>query len=85
MSNNPAFSVKIECGNAAFCHNDGKPCLEVAAFEVAAILRDIAKHLERDDYSRRLQDSNGNHVGGYTFTGFKGFDHPLKDALPSKH
>lgn len=50
------YHVEIECDNAAF--EDDRDA------EIARILRDLAKHVERGDGDeRRLHDSNGNWVG----------------------
>ncbi len=48
--------ITIQMDNAAF---------EEPATELARILRDLAKHVESGDDSRRLMDHNGNHVGQF--------------------
>jgi hypothetical protein len=53
--------LSIKADNAAFTDDPGA--------EVARILRDAAKHIERDGpHFRRLMDSNGNKVGEMDFT-----------------
>jgi hypothetical protein len=53
-------TIKIAMDNAAFV--DAPP-----GVELAAILRDLAKHLERGDVDdRTLRDTNGNRVGTFT-------------------
>ena len=54
--------ITILMDNAAFA--DGN-----AELELAAILRDLAKHVENGSRDRRLMDGNGNHVGEFKITG----------------
>lgn len=62
------FILEISCDNAAF-QPDGVESQHGASDEVARILRDVAKHLEREGCARpRLTDSNGNCVGGCKFS-----------------
>ena len=59
------LKITIKMDNAAFFNDedDDPPHGQHAAL----ILRDLAKHIEDEndlkDYSRRLMDANGNHVG----------------------
>lgn len=50
--------IEFDMDNAAFA-DDGLSGM----YEAARILRDAAKHLERDGEGRTLHDSNGNAVG----------------------
>lgn len=50
-------TIKIQMDNAAF--------EDSWQHELARILRDLAKHIESGDESRRLMDTNGNHVGDF--------------------
>lgn len=52
-------AITVRMDNAAF---------EEPATELARILRDLAKHVENGDDSRRLMDRNGNHVGEFKIT-----------------
>jgi hypothetical protein len=74
------FTVKIDCGNAAFGFDptdeddEPEPDEEARAGEVARILRKIAYALEQggaDDGG--CTDTNGNSVGTY---GFRSVAHP---------
>jgi hypothetical protein len=49
--------ITVQMDNAAFA--------DEPAFELARILRDLAKHIEHGDTERRLMDMNGNHVGQF--------------------
>jgi hypothetical protein len=59
--NMATYRINIDLGNDAF--QDGNE-----GAEVATILRDLAKHCERECNadSRMLQDTNGNGVGSAT-------------------
>lgn len=63
------FQLTIKCDNAAFYDMDGNPC---QGYEVAKILKDLAKKLESfddvSDFERVLYDVNGNRVGKATVT-----------------
>ena len=58
------FQLTIKCDNAAFYDMDGNPC---QGYEVAKILKDLAKKLESvedvTDFEQVLFDFNGNYVG----------------------
>lgn len=61
------FTVKIDCGNAAFCDYD-YPTYTSAAPELARILREIADQIEggrQYDFFQTIRDVNGNDVGRY--------------------
>jgi hypothetical protein len=53
------FTLKIETDNAAF---------EDGSFEVARILREVAKRLDRGETDGRVQDVNGHTVGDFGFS-----------------
>lgn len=63
------FTVKIDCGNAAFTDpRDGTVTTDSAASELARILREIADQLDNGvDYGwfKTIRDINGNDVGRY--------------------
>lgn len=62
------FTVKIECGNAAFTDEAGNVTNDSAAPELARILREIADRIEAGtDYGwfKTIRDVNGNDVGRY--------------------
>lgn len=62
------FTVKIDCGNAAFCDEAGNVTNDSAAPELARILREIADRIEAGtDYGwfKTIHDVNGNDVGRY--------------------
>lgn len=62
------FTVKIDCGNAAFTDEAGNATPDSAAPELARILHHIADRLEAGtDYERfrTIHDVNGNDVGRY--------------------
>ena len=54
--------IKIQMDNAAF---DGPN----AELELAAILRNLAQHVEAGDRETTLHDGNGNRVGAFRITG----------------
>ena len=61
------FTVKIDCGNAAFTEYD-YPTYTSAAPELARILREIADQIEAGrqyDFFQTIRDINGNDVGRY--------------------
>ena len=62
------FTVKIDCGNAAFCDEAGNVTNDSAAPELARILREIADRIEAGtDYGwfKTILDVNGNDVGRF--------------------
>ena len=64
---NHTFTVKIDCGNAAFTEHD-YPTYTSAAPELARILREIADQIEAGrqyDFFQTIRDINGNDVGRY--------------------
>jgi len=62
----PCFTLKLDCGNAAF---DGADC----GTELATILRRVAedaRHMNQRDYANTIiHDSNGNRVGEWRYRG----------------
>lgn len=72
MSQTHTFTVKIDCGNAAFCEHD-YPTYLSAGPELARILRQIADRVEGGsiDYSwfQTIHDINDNDVGRYALKG----------------
>ena len=59
------FTLTLTTENAAFCDDENPTSDDAAKAEIARILRDAAKHIENGSDGRRLQDSNGNHVGRF--------------------
>jgi hypothetical protein len=62
------FTVTVNCGNASFADAFEPERDKLArGYEVARILRELAKDLENGHASGRLRDSAGNVVGNYSF------------------
>ena len=62
------FTVKTECGNAAYTDEADNATNDSAAPELARILREIADRIEAGtDYGwfKTILDVNGNDVGRY--------------------
>ena len=64
------IKIVINTDNAAFCNEDGNQTCYTRNFEVARILKNLAKQLEErpdvDWNSVILMDINGNSVGSFT-------------------
>lgn len=68
------FSLSFRTDNAAFCAPDDSKFPEIdgraaTATEVARILREVAKRLERGELEGAARDLNGNTVGAFELNG----------------